>query len=462
MGRRKRSLEPNAPPLSPLHPPAAKLSRLWSVTTALLVCAYLCLTLGHIYTTPVLPVNAGSFINAPDERAHLIYVRAIAYGGRAPVQADREFPTYQWHQPPFYYALASIFYAGGDRAVRWFSLLCGLATLYVIFRTVRRLFPEEPALAVMAMGFAALLPMRQAITGSVGNDALIELLFSLTLLFLIEAFRGGFTLRRAGMIGAVVGAALLTKASGLLLLPVVGAALFLLWKEGEPSKAVWQGGLALLAVTTALALPWYARNFQLYGEFTPVKGFLREFEGTSKASDWIGKRPVKADLWTGDLRQSDSTMTRAGYLSLVANWTFRTFWASYTPPRLAGMGIPQFLPASFYLLYALATLAAFAGLIPLHFRQRAEFTKRQRFLIYLFFLTVALVILSFIGFIWTFFQAQGRYLYPAMLPLSLLFALGIRSLLPVRYRDLVLLSLLALFFILAAAFLTTAVIPAYA
>jgi 4-amino-4-deoxy-L-arabinose transferase-like glycosyltransferase len=431
------------------------------VATALLVCAYLCLTLGHIYTTPVLPVNAGSFINAPDERAHLIYVRAIAYGGRAPVQGDKEFPTYQWHQPPLYYTLASIFYAGGDRAVRWFSPLCGLATLYVIFRAVRRLFPEEPALAALAMGFAALLPMRHAITGAVGNDALIELLFSLTLLFLIEAFRGGFTLRRAGMIGGVVGAALLTKATGLLLLPVVGAALFLLWKEGEPSKAVWQGGLALLAVTAVLAVPWYARNYQLYGEFTPVKGFLREFEGTSKASDWIDKRPLAVDAWSGEIRPNDTPMSRIGYLNLVANWTFRTFWASYTPPRLAAMGIPQFLPVSFYLLYVLGTLAAVMGLIPLHFRQRADFTRRQRFLIYLFFLTVALVIISFVGFIWTFFQAQGRYLYPAMLPLSLFFALGIRSLSPVKYRDLISLAILALFFVLSLTFLLTAVIPTY-
>jgi 4-amino-4-deoxy-L-arabinose transferase-like glycosyltransferase len=461
VGRRKRSLAPNAPPLSPLHPPAERLPRLWIVTTALLVCAYLGLTVGHIYTTPVLPVNAGSFINAPDERAHLIYVRAIAYGGRAPMQRDAEFPTYQWHQPPLYYALASFFYAGGDRAVRWFSLLCGLATLCILFRSVRRLFPEEPVLAALAMGFAALLPMRQAITGSVGNDALIELLFSLTLLYLIEAFRGGFTLRRAGAIGAVVGAALLTKASGLLLLPVVAAALFLLWKEGESLKAVWQGGVALLAVTATLILPWYARNYQLYGELTPVKGFLREFEGTSKASDWIGKRMLAVDVWSGEIRQSDTPMTRAGYLNLVANWTFRTFWASYTPPRLAAMGIPQFLPAPFYLLYGLATLAAGIGLIRLHFRQRAELTKRQRFLIYLFLLTIALVLLSFTGFIWTFFQAQGRYLYPAMLPLSLLFALGIRSLSPVKYRDLISLAVLALLLIMAAAFLFTAVIPVY-
>ena len=51
-------------------------------------------------------------------------------------------------------------------------------------------------------------------------------------------------------------------------------------------------------------------------------------------------------------------------------------------------------------------------------------------LVRLFWIAAALVALSFAGFIWTFFQAQGRYLYPAMLPASILIALGVRALSP--------------------------------
>jgi hypothetical protein len=155
-------------------------------------------------------------------------------------------------------------------------------------------------------------------------------------------------------------------------------------------------------------------------------------------------------------------MDRAGYLHLVANWTFRSFWAAYTPPgRPASQGVPFFLPPTFYLLYGLFTLTVLGGLIRLRLRRKTDFTALQRHFLLLLFLTTCLVAASFVGFIWTFFQTQGRYLYPATLPLSLLAALGYRAALPVRYRDALMGGTLALFFLLALAFLLTGVVPAY-
>jgi 4-amino-4-deoxy-L-arabinose transferase-like glycosyltransferase len=453
---RRKPLQPEVPPLSPLPPPHAALPIVWRWATGLLVCAYISLTLGHLYVTPVAPSAAVNFINAPDEAAHLAYARAVAEG-RLPASAD----TYEWHQPPLYYALAAPLYRSGPRAVRWLSLAFGLAGLWVLFRAARRLFPDDPALAVFAMGFAALLPMRQAITASAGNDALNELTFSLAFLEIIYAFRNGFTLRRAGLLGMAVAAAMLTKATGLLLVPVISAALYLLWREGEKPVQIARGGLWFLAVVVALTGLWYARNLRHYGEFTPLRSFVREFEGTAKARDMIGRPQGWQNVFTGRPVVVEK-MNRADYLLWVADWTFGTFWAAYTPPgRAASLGIPFFLPPAFYLLYALFTLAAAAGLVRLHFRRRTDFTRLQRFVLYLLFLAVFLVAASFAGFIWTFFQAQGRYLYPAMLPLSLLAALGFRALIPPRYRDAASGLALALFCLLALAFLLTAIMPAY-
>lgn len=461
MNRRRsaKPLTPEVPPLSPLPPPTQTLTTAWKWALALLIIAYVGLTVAHMQVTPVLPANMGSLINAPDESAHLGYVRILAEEHRLPDRGDAGL-TYEWHQPPLYYALALPFYGGGPHALRWLSLLCGLGSLAFIWLTVRRLFPNDAPLAVYAVGIAALLPMRQAVYGAFGNDSLVELLFSAALYNVVLAFTNGFTPRRASILGLVIGAALLTKANGILLLPVVAAALYYLWRGGESVGALGRNVIFLASMVFCITFFWYARNVRLYHELTPITAFMHEFEGTSKATDWIGQERA-ADLWTGELRPGPP-MTRAGYLALVANWTYRTTFAAYTPLRLAAAGVPRFMqPPTFYVPYALLLFAALAGLTRLHFRRHLEFTDMQVAVVRLLWLTGILVALSFAGFVWTFFQAQGRYLYPAMLPAACLIALGTRSLIPARYRDAGTAGILGLLGVLALAFLLSGVLPAY-
>jgi hypothetical protein len=72
----------------------------------------------------------------------------------------------------------------------------------------------------------------------------------------------------------------------------------------------------------------------------------------------------------------------------------------------------------------------------------------------------ALVAAAFGAFVWTYFQAQGRYLYPALLPLSLLGAWGLRSAMPERFRETGSAIALAVAGAIAVLFLAGAVMPA--
>jgi uncharacterized membrane protein len=45
-----------------------------------------------------------------------------------------------------------------------------------------------------------------------------------------------------------------------------------------------------------------------------------------------------------------------------------------------------------------------------------------------------LVLGAFVRFILTYFQTQGRYLYPALVPIALAFVIGWRSLFPAHLR----------------------------
>lgn len=445
--------------MAPLPPRSVPTRQAWRGLMAAIACAYAVLAVAHALTTPVL--SSGSLINAPDEPAHLAYVRALAVGHRLPQRGDREFPTYQWHQPPLYYALAASVYPLGPVAVRLLGIVFGLLTLVAIWCGARGLFPGDPGLAALAAGAAALVPMRQAVTSSVGNDALTELLFAASLAVMLRIVLVGLTTRRSIALGALLGAALLTKASGFLLLPMAAAALWLATREGTSRSRAAVGAAQAALVVLALAGPWYARNLRVYGELTPVRSFAAEFAGTQKASDWIGKAPLRVDLWSGSLVPGP-TMTRTGYEALVANWSWRTFWAAYTPLRKATIGAPDFLPPPYYLLCALIALSAAAGWLVRRPAIEPAFATSQRRASALLAGVALLVLTSFAAFAWTYFQAQGRYLYPAMLPLALLGAAGLRRAAGPARRDAVSLAVLGLLLVLSALFYAAAILPAYA
>jgi 4-amino-4-deoxy-L-arabinose transferase-like glycosyltransferase len=455
----KKKHQPEVPPLSPLPPKPETLTIGWRWIAIGILALYLAISVGCLVVTPVLTPSQGSLINAPDEAAHWGYIQVLAKEGRLPHKGD---PTYEWHQPPLYYFTASPFSSLGPRAARAVAIAFGFLSVCLIFMATRRLFPSDPEVAVLGMGLAALLPMRQAAYASVGNDSLLELLCSAFFFALVPAFTHGFTARRALAIGAVLGAALLTKTNAVLLLPLLAFALVLLRKKAEEkSSAIWAGATVVFVVALTASVPIFVRNAQLYGQPLPLKAFNEEFANTAKASDWIGGR-LADDLWSGDIVESDAPLSRAGYLRLIANWSLRTFIAAYTPVSKAHVGAPLFPPTGFYVPYLVLALASATGLTRLHFKRRKLFNSVQLSFIWLFFVFAGIVALSFAGFTWTYFQAQGRYLYPAMLPIAILSSLGIRAALPEAKRELGTLAVLIVLALLALAFFFAVLQPSYA
>src|SRR5205085_3983299 len=142
----------------------------------------------------------------------------------------------------------------------------------------------------------------------VGNDCLIEMLFVAQFLAVLSAMKNGLTIQRSLVIGLVLGAALLTKATALLLIPFICVAYSLMLRNGERVKAIWQSALVCFGLAACISGFWFVRNVRLYGEFTPARAFLREFEGTKKASDIIGDK-----------------FTRADYVRVVASMTAQSF-----------------------------------------------------------------------------------------------------------------------------------------
>ncbi len=406
-----------------------------------------------------VPTGKTGYQNAPDEAAHAVYVRNVAtfhlptHDHPTPF-TDKTVPNgYEWHQPPLYYVLAAPFLVFGEHGVRLFSILCGVGGLLLIYRGGRMLFPADPVVALVAVGMAALTPTHIAITSTINNDVLLELCFSASLVLLIGALQNGFSRRSAMWLGLSIGAAILTKATGLLLLPVFGAAVLLMWRSGsapkEPlhnsgkTKELLRNSGITLVMVLLLCGWWFARNQALYGELIPLRLFAADFGHTVQAAPMV----ERLGGW-------------GAYYLQAGLWTFFSFWAVYGSARNAEelRALEQgkqvlFLEPRIYLLLGMVCLCAVIGLGRLHLQRRTLFTRVQIECLWLLFLTMALVGLAYGVFISKYFQMQGRYMFPAMLPLSLVFGLGFRGLFPERWKNPASALLLVLLGVIAAAFM---------
>ena len=436
--RRKPLLSTPGPPMSPLPPTPRPPPGAWKYSLPILLLAYLLLAGLHAMW---VPVGQTAYQNAPDEAAHVRYARSVA-SGHLPTQASSALDTsgqaYEWHQPPLYYAWVALFSPFGAQGMRCASILLGLAAIGLIYATVRLLFPDDPILAAAATGFAALLPSHVAILSTVNNDVLLEVWFSLCLWLLAQSLLRGFTLWRAGWLGVILGLALLTKVTSLLLLPVVLFALLLMWRGGEPAVNLARGLIWALTVMLLLSGWWLLRNQQLYGELLPLNAFNKAFSGTAQASRFIGRYGA------------------LGYFQGVSFNSFLSFWAVYgNKASAAHFGEQLFLPLEVYILPLIVLLGALAGMTRLHFTRKTAFTEAQLRFLWILMLTLCLVAASFSLFLTRYFQAQGRYLYPAMLPISVMLSMGWLACFPAKYKPHAAMALFAILAVLMLLFLVS-------
>jgi hypothetical protein len=144
---------------------------------------------------------------------------------------------------------------------------------------------------------------------------------------------GGGRLYQLFLLPILTGLTLLTKATGILLIPItlLGVIIIARQQSGRWAPALGMATLALLA-TLLISGWWLVRNYILYDDPLLQRTFLEVFAGTAKAQDFL-----------------DQGMTWGQYAQLVADWTFRSFWFAYGVPETAHTGLPNFLPSSVYL-----------------------------------------------------------------------------------------------------------------
>jgi len=373
----------------------------------------------------------------PDEPAHYNYVRSLAEGRGLPVlekgDYDQEylrrltsegFPAelsvealeYEDHQPPLYYLLATPIYLLFDGAVvalRILSVLLGAGLVVIAFGTVRAIFPARPELALIAAAFVAFIPQHLSMMAGVNNDILAEVAVGGTLWALAVYVRGGrkqalepgAQKERPWHVGLLLAGALLTKTTAYI---VVGVAAGAIAMRGYREKREWRWMARQLAwmVVPALLLsaPWFIRNGLTYGWHDPL-GLARHgavVEGQPRSYEWL------ADYgWIGLILR----LTRT---------TFQSFWGQF-----GWMAVP--LPRRFYQGLALLSGTLMAGFFVWLIGRRRSYV-RGPLIAHPVSLLALSALLTFLAYGWynlTYVQHQGRYLYPALIPLTTAAALGL-------------------------------------
>ncbi len=223
-----------------------------------------------------LPVMMGF-----DIPAHLAFIDYLLEHHRLPAP-DEGWSTYH---PPLYHVLTALSVGltgvaregvAGQVAYRAVAYLGGLAMVGLSYVSARRLFQGDPLRTSLAVAFTGLLPMNIYMSAYLSNEPLhacwISLAMTLALGVLCEPHS---PLRRVALVGGVLGLAILTKFTSLILIPIFAVVLGIhagsLDRDGRPrsfhaTPALKTGGL-VLAMSAVVAGWFYVRNFLRYGNF---------------------------------------------------------------------------------------------------------------------------------------------------------------------------------------------------
>ncbi len=395
-----------------------------------------------------VPIN-----KAPDEGAHLEYAQYLALEKSFPIFKPNgaNAPGYEFHQPPMYYVLVApaymLFPVVTDQVylgftqrtepaayvARIISLLCGVLTLVFLWNALRLLFPDDELLANLAIGFAAIWPLHIAVGASAGNDALAGamcagMFWSVARLAARLSSRE-YSWRDAALIGIFFGLGMLSKSTALVVGVASLAAIFHLTLRAEDERA---GSTPVVATSVALSVAvlicggWLARNTVLYGDPLAATIFDEAFAGSPSRREFL-QPATNAYGWN--------------YLRAWLMICFATCWGFFGGPNTAiamlnpfGSRGPRFeaftaLPVMFFPITA--TIIACWGFAKWKWREwkNPALPMLPKIALLWWGVALALVVVVLFRFNLTYFQAQARYLHPALLPMALIFTIGWREVL---------------------------------
>lgn len=294
--------------------------------------------------------------------------------------------------------------------VRLNMVLMNVAVIYLIYRLVQTIFPQNRFLIVGVPLLILFHPQHTHLTSTVNNGNLAELLATAALYFMVRGIMRGFSWPVVLAMFVCTMVAMWAKATAYFLpFAIATIGLFYLWRY----RRRWYWLLPVFVVLAGL-------------------GYLLAPERLKILSLWIGRGIIE-----GQFRLD----------SLVPIDLFRSFWAF---PGWVSVALHPF----WYWLWLWACLLAVVGWGVFGVTQRRLIFSNQTRpqLQALTALAVAVVVAVSIPLVWsaitdTIVYRQGRSIYPVIGPISLFLVLGWYQFIPAGWRKEGLVSMAAAFFL---------------
>jgi 4-amino-4-deoxy-L-arabinose transferase-like glycosyltransferase len=380
----------------------------------------------YVFITPPL--------EAPDEAGHIAYINFIHSHKTIPNQLNESLKEpKQGHQPPLYYILLySINYAfNSDRALvidfpvnekhlwnggsnahvpyyvhsgsndvdnffyvfRLISVLMGVINIYFVYR-IALLVIKDVKLSLISVAFAATLPQFAFISGTINNDNLANLLATMCIYFMLVILSRPQAIKYYLAEGLVIGLGIMTKKTIFFVIPAIMIALILLIyvSHTEKRKKVIAGTVLSILIAAIISLPYVLHNISSYNEV-------------------IG------------LREEYSTFRNFESHYLLSSYFYYTFWWEFFKSFVSYPGMVNILmPKWIYIIY----LAVASAVVVFFLTGLRKILRKYKTII----LLLAVLLFSFAGIIYfntILTQAQGRFLFPALAAICVVFSLGIDS-----------------------------------
>ncbi|KAA3658290.1 MAG: hypothetical protein DWQ04_25535 [Chloroflexi bacterium] len=383
-----------------------------------------------------IPVGEGV-----DEVAHFEFIRFVKEQHTLPVQPTQPSePISVWmgHHPPLYYMLNALFltgqntsspeqpfrpnphfvwaendgrngwnvmlHAGQDEfpgegviraffTVRLLGIFYGLISIFALFQATQNAFPTISWLPFLATATIAFNPSFIYMSSTIHHDILLTMWFALGTWWMMHYLQHR-TLYHALLAGILVGCAMLTKISGVVLGLGIGLVIVIYAYQKQNWRLFWRDSIISGGVAALIAGGWFIRNRLLYGDFLGWNAYRYVFHNNLRPepSLYLGItdffRQASRNFWGG-----------FGFMHITFPDISYYFWVG-TAVILFGWFFLFLRNKKFFNQYAHVLIGGFALLIGI-------------LGVYLRFSTINLG------------AGHGRYLFPAAFPIGILYSVGI-------------------------------------
>jgi 4-amino-4-deoxy-L-arabinose transferase-like glycosyltransferase len=335
---------------------------------------------------------------------------------------------YAANHPPLYYLMAAPVYWLSETAspetqqylLRLLAIPFGMAVVLLAFLTSQTVFPGDRFLAITVPAFVAFQPQVSYEAAMVNNDIVAIAAMALIIFLMVRGIRHRFPIFDCVLLGLALGTALLVKSNALAVTPIIAFAM--VGSIGPRRIRSWIGHGAIVAgLGAVICAPWYLYLWRTYGNLDGLDQVESMQEPwNNPAGTFFGMLTDRNFYWG---RWSESWGQFGWRRIPLSDWLL---WLIAIPILIAVVGLVLYSVRSIRARRTGPSTASWWG---------RELPDRVQVLsIVTLLISVVVAYLAIIQFGTRFGLTQARYFFPVINAIAILLALGLRTLVPFRFR----------------------------